>query len=170
MSTQSLIFILLMSFVSNAFSASDDIYLSIHQVKIKLANTSSFEVRKKDFMKFYGHTCLQRQALRTKVLDARKQYAAAKISLEAMTDIELERYNYYDLCDYLKAIPLTRNRALPENSCDGFLSDLRRAANEDVLKGEVQINDQLPIKNEMQIKDLNFHTIQLGKLLYRCRS
>ncbi len=168
MSTQSVIMILLLGFVSNAFAASDDIYRSIFQVKTKLAGTSSIETRKKDFLAFYGHVCLQRQKLKPKVLEAHKQFAAGQISMEVMSDVDLERYNYYDLCDFLKVIPLARHRELPANSCDTFLSDLRRSANDEVAPGESAINDQIPVKNEDSIKDLNFQAIQIGKLLYRC--
>ena len=160
MSTQSVIFVLIMALSSASLAASDDIYQSIEKVKTKLQNTTSFEVRKIDFMKFYGRTCMQRQALRTKTLQAHKQFENSQISLEAMTAIDLERYNYYDLCDFLKEIPLTRNMALSNKSCDGFLNDLKRSSQEDTLPGEAQENPS---------KDLNFQAALIGQLLYRCQ-
>ncbi len=160
MSTQSIILILVMALTSAGHAASDDIYQSIEKVKIKLQNTTDFEVRKKDFMKFYGHTCLQRQALRTKTIQAHKQFENSQISLEAMTDIDLERYNYYDLCDFLKEIPLTKNMALTNKTCDTFLNDLKRSSHEDTLPGEAPENPA---------KDLNFQAALIGQSLYRCR-
>lgn len=160
MSTQSVIFILIMALSSASLAAADDIYQSIEKVKTKLQNTTSFEVRKIDFMKFYGRTCMQRQVLRDKTLQAHKQFENSQISLEAMTEIDLERYNYYDLCDFLKEIPLSRNKALTNKSCDGFLNDLKRSSHEDTLPGEAQENPA---------KDLNYQAALIGQLLYRCR-
>ena len=160
MFTQSVIFISMVALSSISFAASDDIYQSIEKVKIKLQNTPSFEIRKKDFMKFYGHTCMQRQALRNKTREAHKQYENSQISLQAMTDIDLERYNYYELCDFLKEIPLTRNKPLTSKSCDEFLNDLKRSSQSDTLPGEVQENPA---------KDLNVQATLIGQLLYRCQ-
>ncbi len=160
MFTQSVIFILMVAVSSLASAGSDDIYQSIEKVKIKLQNTPSFEIRKKDFMKFYGHTCMQRQALRAKTREAHKQYEKSQITLEAMTDIDLERYNYYDLCDFLKEIPLTRNQPVTSKSCDGFLNDLKRSSQDDTLPGEAQENPG---------KDLNAQAALIGQLLYRCQ-
>ena len=157
MSIQSVIFILFMGLMPNANSASDDIYQSIEQVKLKLQNTSSFEIRKKDFMKFNGHICMKRQQLRAKVFAARKEFAADQISSAEMDAIDLERYNYYDLCDFLKELPLSQNKPLPQNSCEGFLNDLKRSSNLDVKVGEDLI------------KDLNLQATLIGKLLYRCK-
>ena len=161
MSIQAVIFILMMGFIPTVYAASDDIYQSIEQVKLKLKNTSSFEIRKKDFMKFNGHICMKRQALRGKVFAARKQLAASLITSAQMDEIELERYNYYDLCSYLKELPLSQNKPLPANSCEGFLNDIRRSANRETTEGEDLTKDLT--------ENLNLQAMEIGKLLYRCK-
>ena len=159
MSTQSLIIILLIGFTPNAFSASMDIYSSIKDVKIKLQATSSFEVRKKDFIKFSDSICKQRQALRAKVQEAHRQFEHAQITSETLNEIDMERYNYYDLCDFLKEIPLAQNVALKEKNCDAFINSLKRSSKDDSFPGDT---------DEDPIKDLNLQALQIGKLLYGC--
>lgn len=159
MSTQSLIIILLIGFTPNAFSSSMDIYSSIKDVKIKLQGTSSFETRKKDFMKFSDSICRQRQTLRAKVQEAHRQFEHAQITSETLNEIDMERYNYYDLCDFLKEIPTDRSVALKEKNCSHFINNLKRSSKDDSFPGDA---------DEDPIQDLNLQALQIGKLLYDC--
>lgn len=160
MSTKSLILILSIFFVSNALAASakiatSNIYQSITQVKTKLAASPNFEVRRKEFMKFYSDICKQRQISGAIAFSARQR---GQLSEESLMSLEAISYNYYDLCDYLKEIPAARNEKYSSKSCIDFPSDIRRAFDKDGTE------------NESTLTDLNFQAVQIGQLLYRCQN
>lgn len=151
MSTQSLILIFLIGFASQAFAGTTDIYAAIAQVKAKLESVQSLEGRKKEFSKFQSFICQQRIDLGPKVRVARQN---PQLSEDQLISIELERYNYYDLCDYLKQIPNIPKA--DSNICENFVRDIKRSF------------DQNGTAAENTLTDLNAQAALIGQLLYRC--